>query len=110
MVAQPAKQASTSARLAVVRNNRPYYSQRSCCLLKRGRSRSRHRDRSRFQIFGIPGQVALEAVLLKTRPRDAVKLAGINHQLCWYAEAAQRLVHLFAAEERHIEIPIPAEE
>src|ERR1039458_10069215 len=63
-----------------------------------------------LQILGVPGEVALHAVLLVTGPRDAVVLAGIDHQLGGHAQAAQRLVHLLAAHQRHIEVAFSAQE
>src|ERR1035441_9865399 len=47
-----------------------------------------------LQILRVPGQVTLHAVLLVTGARDAVVLAGIDHQLRGHTQAAQRLVHL----------------
>ena len=43
-------------------------------------------------------------------PCEQMKLIGINHQLRWDAERAQRLIHLFAANDRHIKIGLPSDE
>src|ERR1035437_11059604 len=70
----------------------------------------RRRRLRRLQILGVPSQVTLDAVPLVTGPRDAVVLTGIDHQLGGHAQAAQRLVHLLAAHQRHIEVALSAQE
>ncbi len=63
-----------------------------------------------FQILVVPGKIALVAIADKAGPREAVKLAGINDELCGNAERSERLVHLFTADDGHVKIPVTAHE
>src|SRR5712671_4607538 len=62
-----------------------------------------------LHIFVVPGQVALVTIAHIARPRDAVKLIRIDDQLGFDAETAQRLIHLLAALDRHVEIALATE-
>src|SRR5262245_59844402 len=55
----------------------------------------------------VPIKAALVAVDEVTRFLEAVKLAGIDYEFGGNVEAAQGLIHLFAVEQRDIEI-VPA--
>src|SRR5262245_65811764 len=63
-----------------------------------------HRRRRLLQILVVPCQISLEPVADVTRAADAVILVGINHELRLDAETAERLVHLLASGQRHVEI------
>src|SRR2546423_11290932 len=60
--------------------------------------------------FRVPIEVALVAIDDVARLFQSMVLAGINHQLSRDALAAQRLIHLLAIEEWHVEIGFAAEE
>src|SRR5262245_26156465 len=68
-----------------------------------------HRRRRLLQILVVPCQISLEPVAYVTGAVDAVSLVGINHELSLDAETAQRLVHLLASGQRHVEISLAAE-
>ena len=72
-----------------------------------GRRRSSSACRA-SRYFVVPVQVALQPVDLVGRRRDAVELAGVDHQLRVDAEALQRLVHLLAADQRDVEVLLAA--
>src|ERR671933_585795 len=59
---------------------------------------------ARFQEAVVPGQVALQAVDLVARRRQAVELVRVDDELRLDAEAAQRLVHLLAPDRRDVEV------
>src|SRR5438270_7961685 len=71
----------------------------------RGLRRGRHP-----QVFVIPVKPALIPVANKTRPRESVELTRVHDQLCGGANALQRLIHLFAANERHVEVFLASHE
>src|SRR5215831_16398756 len=71
--------------------------------------RGGHRRRRLLQILVVPCQISLEPVADVTGPADAVILVGINHELSLDAETAQRLVHLLASGQRHVEIALTAQ-
>src|SRR5262249_59547576 len=71
--------------------------------------RSGHRRRRLLQILVIPCQISLEPVANVTGAADAVSLVGINHELSLDAETAERLVHLLASGQRHVEIALAAQ-
>src|SRR5438270_4022866 len=63
-----------------------------------------------LEVLAVPGEVALVAILLVRRLRDAVVLAGIDHQLGLAAEPPQRLVELLGVEQRHVDVVRAAED
>src|SRR5262245_38053868 len=71
--------------------------------------RSGHRRRRLLQVLVVPCQISLEPIADVTGPADAVILVGINHELRLDAETAQRLVHLLASGQRHVEIALAAQ-
>src|SRR5213593_4367164 len=73
------------------------------------RLRARRRP-PRLQILVVPRQVPLEPIALIARPRDAVVLVRIDHELRVDAEAAQRLIHLLSALHGDVEIALAAQE
>src|SRR5215470_10959666 len=71
--------------------------------------RSGQRRRRLLQVLVIPCQISLELVADISGAADAVILVGINHELRLDAETAQRLVHLLASGQRHVEIALAAQ-
>src|SRR5882724_3353020 len=67
------------------------------------------RRRVLLYVFVVPAQVSFITIADVTWPRDAVILVGINNQLRIDPEAAQCLVHLLAALDRHVEVALAAE-
>src|SRR6266516_1381461 len=67
------------------------------------------RRRRLLQILVIPGQVALQTIADVAGTLDALILVEVDHQLCFDAKAAQRLVHLLATLDGHIEIAFATE-
>src|SRR5215470_3056057 len=72
--------------------------------------RKRRRSRVALHIMAIPGEVALQAVFYVGRNGELVIFAGIDHKLRVASERLQRLIHLLAAENRHIPINVAAHE
>ena len=62
------------------------------------------------QIFSEPGDVSLQAIMNIARPGEQMKLLRIDDQLGGYSQAPQRLVHLLASDDGHVEIALPAHE
>src|SRR5271165_3024100 len=58
----------------------------------------------------VPVEVALVAVADEAGAGESVKLAGIDDELCRHVEAAEGLVHLFAADEGNVEVLVAAHE
>src|SRR5713226_1398086 len=63
-----------------------------------------------FDVVGIPGEEALEAVLDMRRRSEAVIFAGVNDGVGGAAESLHSLVHLLATENGHVPIDIAAHE
>src|SRR6266481_6790122 len=63
-----------------------------------------------LEVLVHPVEVTPETIDQETRSGQHVVLAGINNELRWHAERAQRLVHLLAAADRDIEVLVTAEE
>ena len=91
--------------------------------VERRRARHRHRatcfcfvpDRRRrreawLQVLVVPLDVSVQPIALVARGRDAVVLARVDHQLRVDAKALERLVHLLAAGDGHVEVVLPAHE
>ena len=58
----------------------------------------------------VPGKVALHAVVDVARASEQVVLPGINYQFRGNVQGSQRLIHLFAASNGHIEVSLAAHE
>jgi hypothetical protein len=69
----------------------------------RGDYRSGARLKAGLDVLVIPGEIALIAIANKARPGEIVEFAGINNELCRNAKCSKSLVHLFAADQRHVE-------
>lgn len=57
-----------------------------------------------------PGQVALEAIALVARQAEPVELPRVDHELRFDALAFKGLIHLLAADDRNVEVLLPAQE
>src|SRR5437868_9400334 len=80
---------------------------RAAALARRRRGRGRRRS---LQELVVPGHVALVAVAHVAGALYAVELVGVDDELRVYAEASERLVHLLAALDGHVEVALAAEE
>src|SRR3974390_532105 len=63
-----------------------------------------------FQIGIPPGDIPAHAVMDVTRPREQVKLTGIDDQLCGHPQRAQCLVHLLATPDGNVEVRLSSHE
>src|SRR2546430_11217827 len=63
-----------------------------------------------FDVVGIPGEVAFEAVLDVGGCLEFVVLAWVDDEFGSAAEALQGLVHLFASEDGNIPVDLAAHE
>src|ERR1700733_3875823 len=59
-------------------------------------------------VFVVPVEVALVAVVDEGGAGEAVELAGVDDQLGGHVERAQGLIHLFAAYERNVHVLVSA--
>src|SRR5204863_1091171 len=68
-----------------------------------------HRLLVSLHVLVVPTQVSFISVLHVARACDAVKFVWIDHELSLDAQAAQRLVHLLATLNGHVEVALAAE-
>src|SRR5687768_8161980 len=76
----------------------------------KSRPSSRRCRRRWLQILVEPVQVALQAIALVAWNRQAVELSRIHHELRVDAKTLERLVHLLAAGDGHVEVFLTAHE
>src|SRR5436190_21572261 len=74
------------------------------------RTRVCHRLLVSLHVLVVPTQVSFIAILHVARPRDAVELVWIDHELSFDAETPQRLVHLLTTLDGHVEVALAAKE
>lgn len=63
-----------------------------------------------FDVVGVPGEIAVEAVGDVGGESELVILVGVDDEFSGYAEALESLVHLLAAEDGDVGVDIAAEE
>jgi hypothetical protein len=62
------------------------------------------------QILVIPGKPPLISVANKTGPREAMELSWAHNHLRGHVDTLKRLIHLLAANQRHVEVFVAAHE
>src|SRR5258708_4183566 len=63
-----------------------------------------------LHVLVVPAEKALKPILAIARNRDAVERIAIDHELCLHAERAERLIHLLAADDGHVDVALAAHE
>src|SRR5439155_15013105 len=63
-----------------------------------------------LQMPVVPRQITLVAIAQEARPGEPVVLPRIDDEFGRDTQRRQRLVHLFPAKDRHVEVVLPAEE
>src|SRR5512136_1381127 len=72
-----------------------------------GCGRPWQREDGSFKVLVVPGQVAFQPIAYVTWYGDPVKLSRVDNELCLYAEAFKRLIHLLDAYSGNVEILLP---